>query len=408
NATVTVSFDPSIRNTARTIPITFSGASTVAVNIVQAAGEGGMDVTVVPQVVNIAGNGDAVFVTLGSTGNWTASKSDSWISVSPTSGSSGQGQTLTISASRNTGAARTGTVTVSCGNISRTITVNQATDSELLVSSNAVTLGANSGSQEDVTVYASGMWELDEYSNIWVDAIYTAHAGDPDGEALTFRTKSANTSGSSRSVTIRVRLVDNQNVYQEITVTQPSSSTLYVSPTASQVGNGVGTGFIHVTSNTSWHITSIEEGISIASSAQSGTGDADVMFAYTANPDEEIRRCRVYFETTDGEKSAMFTLIQAAATPAIVIEPDSALWFSSGEGGTLQLTRVVTCTGAWTAASSQSWLTASPASGSAGSTTVTFTARASLTEVLHAIWTVTCGDKTKTLAAHCVPVPSEL
>lgn len=409
NNTVTASFPASIRNTARTIPITFSGAGqTITVNIVQAAGEGGMDVTVVPQVVNLAGNGDAVFVTLGSTGNWTASKSDSWISVSPTSGSSGQGQTLTISASRNTGAARTGTVTVTCGNISRVITVNQATDSELLVSSNAVTLGAGSGSQEDVIVYASGMWELDEYSNIWVDAIYTAHAGNANGETLTFRTKSANTSGSPRSVTIRVRLVDNQNVYQEITVTQPSSSTLYVSPTAANAGNGTGTGFIHVTSNTSWRITSIEEGISIASAAQSGTGDADVMYAYTANPNEEIRRCRVYFETTDGEKTAMFTLIQAAAQPAIVIEPDSALWFETGEGGTLQQTRVVTCTGAWTAASSDSWLQFSPSSGSAGSTTVTFTARASLTEVLHATWTVTCGDKTKTLAAHCVPVPSEL
>ena len=407
NATVTVSFPVSIRNTARTIPITFSGASTIAVNIVQAAGEGGMDVTVVPQVVNIAGNGDAVFVTLGSTGEWTASKSDSWISVSPTSGSSGQGQTLTISASRNTGAARTGTVTVSCGNISRVITVNQATDSELLVSSNAVTLTAASGSEAAVTVYASGMWELDEYSNIWVDAIYTAHAGDPDGETLTFRTKSANTSGSSRSETIRVRLVDNQNVYQEIVVTQPSSSTLYVSPTASQVGNGVGTGFIHVTSNTSWRITSFDEGITIASAAQSGTGDADVMYAYTANPDEEIRRCRVYFETTDGEKSAMFTLIQAAATPAIIVEPDTPLVFEAGEGGTTQLTRVVTCTGAWTAASSQSWLSFSPSSGSAGSTTVTFTAMASLTDILRATWTVTCGSKTKTIAASCVPAPSE-
>ena len=123
NATVTVSFPVSIRNTARTIPITFSGVSTQVVNIVQAAGEGGMDVTVVPQVVNLAGNGAAVFVTLGSTGNWTASKSDSWISVSPTSGSSGQGQTLTISASRNTGGARTGTVTVS-GDISAMPTVS--------------------------------------------------------------------------------------------------------------------------------------------------------------------------------------------------------------------------------------------------------------------------------------------
>lgn len=410
NATVTVSFPVSIRNTARTIPITFSGVSTQVVNIVQAAGEGGLDVTVTPQVVNLSGAGQSSNVTLGSTGNWTASKDKSWITVSPTSGGSGQGQTLTISAPRNTGEPRSGTVTVTCGSVTRTITVTQGSDADLEVSSNAVTLGADNNSQQAVTVYASMAWDVNEYTDIpvWLEVSYTAHAGDPDGETLTFKAKSANTSGSARTATIRINLVDVPTVYKDITVTQQSASTLYVSPTAANAGNGVGTGFIHVTSNTSWRITSIEEGITIASAAQSGTGDADVMYAYTANPNEEVRRCRVYFETTDGEKSAMFTLIQAAAQPAIVIEPDSALWFESGEGGTVQLTRVVTCTGAWTAASSNSWLQFSPSSGSAGSTTVTFTARASLTDVLHATWTVTRGDKTKTLAATCTPAPTEL
>lgn len=409
NATVIVSFPVSIRNTARTIPITFSGVSTQVVNIVQAAGEGALDVTVVPQVVNLSGAGQSSNVTLGATGSWTASKDKSWITVSPTYGSSGQGQTLTISAPRNTGEPRSGTVTVTCGNVQRTITVNQASDADLEVSSNTVNLTAASGSQKAVTVYASMMWDIYEYTDIpnWLDVSFTSHAGDPDGETLTFKSKSANTSGAERTATIRIVLVENNEVYQDIVVKQPSSSTLYVSPTAASVGNGVGTGFIHVTSNTSWRITSIEEGITIASAAQSGTGDADVMFAYTANPDEQVRRVRVYFETTDGEKTAMFTLIQEAATAAIIIDPDSALWFESGEGGTLQQTRVVTCTGAWTAASSDSWLSFSPSSGGAGSTTVTFTARASLTDVLHATWTVTRGDKTKTLAATCTPAPTE-
>ena len=134
-----------------------------------------------------------------------------------------------------------------------------------------------------------------EYTDIpvWLEVSYTAHAGDPDGETLTFKAKSANTSGSARTATIRINLVDVPTVYKDITVTQQSASTLYVSPTSANAGNGVGTGFIHVTSNTSWRITSIEEGITIASSAQSGTGDADVMYAYTANPNEEVRRCRV-------------------------------------------------------------------------------------------------------------------
>ena len=407
NATVVVSFPASISPNSRTIPITFSGASTINVSIVQAAGEGGMDVTVTPQVVNLSGAGSSSNVTLGSTGSWTASKSASWITVSPTSGSSGQGQTLTISAGRNTGAARTGTVTVTSGSISRTITVNQASGADLSVSSNAVALTA-AGSTGSVTVYASDTWDLYEYNDIplWLDVSYQTHAGSGNGEALTFTSKSENTSGSARTATVRIELVDNPSIYQEITVTQASTSTLYVSPTAANGNNVAGTGFIHVTCNTDWEIYEIETGITIASSAQSGTGDADVMYAYTDNPDEEVRRIRVYFRTTDLEKEAMFTLIQAAATPAIQFDPDTALVFeTSNEGSTTQLQRTVITTGAWTAQSSAAWLTFSPSSGSAGSTVVTFTARGSLTDILSATWTVTCGDKTKTLGARCMPAP---
>ena len=408
NGTVTVSFPASISNTARTIPITFSGASTINVSIVQAPGAGGMDVTVTPQVVHLSGAGSSSNVTLGSTGSWTASKSASWITVSPTSGSSGSGQTLTISAGRNTGAARTGTVTVISGSISRTITVNQASGADLSVSSNAVSLNADSGSTGSVTVYASDTWDLYEYNDIplWLEVSYQTHAGSGNGEALTFTTKSDNTSGSTRTATVRIQLVDNPSVYQEITVSQLSQSSLYVSPTAANGTNTANTGFIHVTCNTSWEIYEIGTGITIAAAAQSGTGDADVMYAYTDNPDEEVRRIRVYFRTTDLEKEAMFTLIQAAATPAIQFDPDTALVFeTSNEGTTLQLQRTVITTGAWTAASSKAWLTFSPSSGSAGSTVVTFTARGSLSDILTATWTVTCGDKTKTLGARCMPAP---
>lgn len=411
NGTVRVSFPASISNTARTIPITFSGASTINVSIVQAAGQGGLDVTVTPQVVNLSGAGGTSEVTLGATGNWTASPSASWISVSPASGGAGQGQTLTIGGQRNQGAgARSGSVTVTCGSVTRTITVNQPTSADLTVSSDAVELDADNGAQKAITVYASGTWDIDEYTDIplWLDVVMGAHGGSSEGETLTFKAKSENTSGSTRTATIKLILVDNPSTYQTVTVTQKSQSALYVSPTAANGGNGVGTGFIHVTCNTSWEIYEIGSGITIASSAQSGTGDADVMYAYTANPDEEVRRIRVKFRTTDQTKEAMFTLIQAAAQPAIQFDPDTPLRFETdNEGGTLQLQRTVIATGSWTAASSASWLQFTPTSGNAGSTVVTFTARGSLTQVLNATWTVTRGDKTKTLGATCMPAPSE-
>lgn len=56
---------------------------------------------------------------------WTASASDPWITVTPSSGSKGE-TTLTIKVAANTGTTlRKGTVTVSCEGISRSVTVNQ-------------------------------------------------------------------------------------------------------------------------------------------------------------------------------------------------------------------------------------------------------------------------------------------
>jgi hypothetical protein len=65
--------------------------------------------------------------TIGVTANvsWTATESLSWVTI--TSGASGSGNgTITYSITENTGAARTGAITVSGGGITRTFTVDQA------------------------------------------------------------------------------------------------------------------------------------------------------------------------------------------------------------------------------------------------------------------------------------------
>lgn len=55
---------------------------------------------------------------------WTVSDNQSWITVSPTSGSNNA--TLTVTVTQNTGASRSGTVTVTGGNLTRTINVTQS------------------------------------------------------------------------------------------------------------------------------------------------------------------------------------------------------------------------------------------------------------------------------------------
>lgn len=405
NMNVTVTFPANNTTSAKDFALTFSttngsGISVSATIHQLAASSATLEVS--PTAVTIPGTGAAETVAITASGTWSATKSDSWITTAvPNAG------TLRIGASVNSGAPRDGTVTITCGDKSVTVAVHQATTSALEVSADSVELAAESGSEGAITVYASGLWDISEYSDIpvWLEVVYPAHSGSDEGEAMTFRAKSANTTGSNRTATIRVVLADNAEVYADITVTQRSSSVLYCSPTGINVPAEINTGFVHITSNTSWHLQSLDEGLSIASAAQSGTGDADVMFLCQANELTAPRQLRGTFVTDDGTKSASFTVIQEAAPEPIAIDPDSALWFEAGEGGTVQLTRVVTCTAAWTAVSSQSWLSASPSSGAANTpTTVTFTARASLTDVLHAVWTVTSGENTKSLGATCIPV----
>jgi len=62
-------------------------------------------------------------ITVTSGGSWTVSKSDSWIIISTTTGS-GNG-TFTIRPLKNLGSLRTGTVTVSDGSTSKTISIEQ-------------------------------------------------------------------------------------------------------------------------------------------------------------------------------------------------------------------------------------------------------------------------------------------
>lgn len=77
-------------------------------------------------------------VTVSSNVPWSVSSNSAWLTVSPASGSNNGSFTISATANDNTSFARTDTVTVSGGGISRTISVTQA-------AATAVTVTFNSG-----------------------------------------------------------------------------------------------------------------------------------------------------------------------------------------------------------------------------------------------------------------------
>ena len=89
------------------------------------------NLSVTPSTLSLTSAGTAKTVTVNASAAWSISSSDSWLKVDTASGSKGA-TSVSVSADENTtGAARTATLTVVMGNVSRTVTVTQAAESKL-------------------------------------------------------------------------------------------------------------------------------------------------------------------------------------------------------------------------------------------------------------------------------------
>lgn len=414
NRTVTVTFPVNQSTSAKSIPLTFvttNGSQLSASATIVQAGATSLDISVTPSSLSLDGAGQTKTVSVTATGAWTASKSDSWITLSASGGSAGTGLTFSIGAGRNTGAPRTGSVTFVCGNSTATVTVTQGSDATLAVSENAVTLAKEQGSAQAVTVYATGQWDVWEYSDvpIWLDVVMPSHAGSVQGETITFRSASANTSVSERSVTIRLVLVDNPEIYQEIVVTQEGAPYLYVSPAQINVTENAGSGYLAVRSNTDWEVVEMSEGVTIPSEYQEGSGDMDIQYFYSSNLTYQARDLVIRFRSVEGNEVQMVIMQAAHVDPPVVVTPATILTFDSNKPATLVQTRTVRCNAPWTATNEgATWLQFSPTSGAANTdVVVTFTPTVSPTVQQNAVWRiVTSNGDNYTLAARSLPLKS--
>ncbi len=104
---------------------------------------------------------------------WTASVSEgraaSWVSVAPTSGSSGK-HTLTVTATENTTTdERNATVTLKAGTTTKSFTVSQKQKDALTVTSNKIEVNAEGGEAEiEVKANVDYSYEIEESAQSWI------------------------------------------------------------------------------------------------------------------------------------------------------------------------------------------------------------------------------------------------
>ena len=308
---VIVSFPANTGSSTRAIPLSFSttNGSGLAVNpTIRQKGAAQTYCEVDPDYIRLSKAAQSYNVALSTSGAWTASKSASWISVAA-SGSAGDSQTVAITVQENLSQdVRTGSVTFTADGKTATVTVSQGPGGSIEVSDSIVAFGPAAGQSYDIVVFSSGPWTVQDIP-AWLSVTPSSGQGGETGQVVRIAPRGENLSGSTYEATLAFQL--SQFVYAEVNVSQTSGSSLYVAPSEINVSFPAGSGTLQITSNTSWEVVETIGGVTVSPS--SGTGNTSVSYTYPKNTDPTLIILRsVTFQTQDGEKRAMFTIIQDA------------------------------------------------------------------------------------------------
>ena len=216
------------------------------------------------------GAGTQIAVTSTAGCAWTATTSDTWITI--TSGATGSGNgTVNFTIAANSGPSRIGTISVA----GQTFTVNQAAGCAASINPTSQTVGAAGGTATSVAVTSTAGCAWTATSNASWITITQGASGSGNG-SVTFTV--AATTGPERTGTLTI-------AGQTHTVTQTSGCTYSINPTSHNLSDAAQTSpAISVTAGAgcTWTAVSNAGFITITEGA-SGTGNGTVRYSVTKN-----------------------------------------------------------------------------------------------------------------------------
>jgi hypothetical protein len=303
-----------------------------------------------------AGAAGTVNVTTTASCTWTASSGAPWLTI--TAGANGTGNgSVAFTAAANTGALRTGTLTIA----GLPFTVTQDAGAvpctySIAPTSQNVDANANTGT---VTVTAGNGCAWTAVSNALPWLTVTSGASGTGNGPVGFSV-AANT-GAARTGTVTI-------AGQTFTVSQAAGvvpCTYSISPTSQNVDANANTGTVTVTAGNgcAWTAVSNAPWLTVTSPA-SGTGNGSAGFSVAAN----TGAARTGTLTIAGQT---FTVSQAAPAPppcTYSISPTSQTVPAAGGPATVSVTTTNACT--WTATSNAPWITVTSGESGTGNGSV--------------------------------------
>ena len=323
---------------------------------------------------------DIMFDVGGGATGWNAVSSESFITVTPANGVSGQNITVTATPTINMGIERSATITITTVGgtgiaASKTVTITQAGALPTLsLNSSDTTLAYNETGDIDIMFNvgggATGWNAVSSESfitvtpangvsgqNITVIATPTINMGVERSATITFTT----TGGTGTAITSTVTIT--QETAPHMLILNSSNTTIAYDETDSidimfDVGGGA----------TGWNAVSSESFITVTPA--SGVSGKNIMVRATPTINMGVERsATITFTTTGGTGTAItstVTITQAGALPTLSLNSsdttlaynetgDINIMFNVGGGAT-----------GWNAVSSESFITVTPASGVSG------------------------------------------
>lgn len=354
NATVTLLAAANTQTKARTATILVaSGSLSKAVTLTQEAAVPDPVLEVSPLQASFKAEGGNIQITVTANNAWTATCSDSWISLSAASGTANA--TVVLTAAKNTVTRdRAATVTVSSGNLSKTITVTQEAaipDPVLEVTPDKGSFTAEGGNIQ-FNITANNPWTA-TCSESWIQL---APASGSSSGTITV-VASANTVTQARTATV---LITSSNLSKAITLTQepkPADPVLEVTPTTLTAPAEGGTFQVAISANYAWTATTTESWVSF--SPASGEGNAFLTVTIAENTVTQQRATALVISSGNLAKTVM--IMQDAAVPPPMLEVSPEDVSISSEGGVIQLT--VTANNPWFAVADEQWISVTPETG---------------------------------------------
>lgn len=290
---------------------------------------------------------------------WTVTDTISWLNVSAASGSGNTTLTVVCAAQSGT-SARSGTIVVSGGGITRTLTVTQSgVGPTLSVAPTSIFFSGAAGSRE-VIVSSNTTW-FTSAAPSWL-AISPA-TGNGNG-AFTVSCQS-NPGITSRTATITVS--GNGVAARFISITQEGADApLTVSPQSLSFGDGGGIKSVAINAFVAWTVTTSATWIS--ATPTTGNGNATLMIQCTPNTAPEARSGFVTITGTGGITQTV-QIAQDALIPYLEVSTESLNFEALGGN----LTFAINSNTAWRVNEALSWITIEPSTGT-GSGVVTVTA----------------------------------